>query len=149
MAFVKKGDTLSDFTLQDQNGEKISLSDIKGKVLLSFHPFAFTSVCTDQMRALERNYENLQKKGITALGISVDTQPCKAIWAQILALENVKILADATPSGALSKACGIWKDDLFASGRANIIVENGKVIWAKEYDLGELPDLQEILLLDL
>ncbi len=41
---VKVGDTAPDFTLQDQNGNKVSLHDFKGKknVALAFYNFAFT-----------------------------------------------------------------------------------------------------------
>ena len=51
---IAVGAKAPDFTLEDQHGNKVSLSDFKGrKVLLSWHPLAWTSVCTDQMRALE------------------------------------------------------------------------------------------------
>ncbi|NLC39292.1 MAG: redoxin domain-containing protein, partial [Clostridiaceae bacterium] len=45
---LKKGDKAPDFRLKDQYGEEIVLSELKGKkVLISWHPLAFTSVCTD------------------------------------------------------------------------------------------------------
>ncbi len=44
------------FVLSDQHGEKVNLEDLRGrKVILSFHPLAFTPVCAVQMRALEEN----------------------------------------------------------------------------------------------
>lgn len=52
---VKIGDKAKDFTLKDQDGKELHLSDLKGKrVLLSFHPLAWTSVCADQMKSLEK-----------------------------------------------------------------------------------------------
>jgi peroxiredoxin len=51
---IKKGDEAREFTLQDQHDQKVQLSDFRGKkVLLSFHPLAWTSVCAEQMKALE------------------------------------------------------------------------------------------------
>jgi peroxiredoxin len=47
----KTGENSVDFSLQDQNGKTFKLSEHLGKrVLLSFHPLAWTSVCTGQMR---------------------------------------------------------------------------------------------------
>ena len=45
---INVGEPVPDFTLKDQNEKEITLSDLKGKkVLLSFHPLAWTGVCTD------------------------------------------------------------------------------------------------------
>ena len=54
MSLIKQGAKAPDFTLKDQHGKDVSLTDYQGKmVLLSFHPMSFTGVCIDQMRALE------------------------------------------------------------------------------------------------
>lgn len=59
---VKKGDRAKDFTLSDQDGKEVGLSGFKGKrVLLSFHPLAWTPVCADQMKALEKNRGRFEK----------------------------------------------------------------------------------------
>jgi peroxiredoxin len=51
---VKTGDKAKDFTLKDQDGNETHLSDFSGKkVLLSFHPQAWTKVCAEQMKSLE------------------------------------------------------------------------------------------------
>jgi len=57
---VKIGDKARDFSLKDQKGEGFQLSKYKGqKVLLSFHPLAWTPVCSDQMKSLEANKSTL------------------------------------------------------------------------------------------
>ena len=79
---IKKGEKASNFTLKDQNGKDIQLTDFKGKrVLLSFHQLAWTSVCAKQMLSLEKNWEKFKKLKVVALGISVDPVPSKAAWA--------------------------------------------------------------------
>ena len=57
---IKKGEKAPNFELNDQNGKSVQLKDFKGKkVLLSFHPLAWTGVCTKQMLSLEKNSKSI------------------------------------------------------------------------------------------
>ena len=72
---VQVGKKLKDFKLKDQNGQDFLLSDCKGKrVLLSFHPLAWTSVCAQQMQSLEKNKKALDKLNTVAVGLSIDSR---------------------------------------------------------------------------
>lgn len=145
---VKVGDKAAEFVLKDQNKEEIDLAKLKGKkVILSWHPLAFTSVCTDQMRSLERNYDRIQEKGETVvIGLSIDPFPAKQKWADILCIENVKIVSDFFPYGQVSKAYGVFNEENGASKRANVIIdEDGNVKWVKVYEPSELPDIDEVI----
>ena len=144
---IAVGAKAPDFTLKDQNGEDVSLSDFKGrKVLLSWHPLSWTSVCTDQMRSLERNFDKFAQKDTVVLGLSVDSAPSKSAWAKVIVLKRVKILADFNPLGKVAKEYGIFSDVYGASKRANILIdESGLVIWSQKYDIPELPDVDEVL----
>ncbi|MDD4085253.1 MAG: redoxin domain-containing protein [Acholeplasmataceae bacterium] len=144
---IKVGETAPDFTLKDQNGEDVSLSDFVGKkVLLSWHPLAWTSVCTDQMRDLERNIRRFEEKNVIVLGMSVDPAPSKAVWAKALLLSKVRVLADFNPLGRVAKAYGIFSEDFGASKRANILIdEKGNVVWTKKYEIRVLPDVEEVI----
>lgn len=144
MAILQAGDKAPEFELQDQHGEKVNSKDIEGKILLSFHPLAFTSVCTDQMRDLSIHLEEFEKKGVTPLGVSVDSQPAKAVWAQAIGLDS-KILADFNPKGDLAKKCGVYDEENGFSKRSVLLMEDGKVLWSKEYPMAERPDIEEIL----
>jgi len=75
---LKKGDMAPDFVLRDQRGQEFKLSDFRGKkVLLSFHPAAWTRVCSQQMQSLEANQDMFDSLNTVALGLSVDTIPSK------------------------------------------------------------------------
>ena len=143
---VQTGKRVKDFTLKDQNGQDFHLSDYKGKkVLLSFHPLAWTPVCAQQMQALEKNKKTFDKLNTVAVGLSVDSVPSKAAWAKSLKIINTRILADFWPHGGVAKAMGILRAEGF-SERANIIVdEAGKIIFVKIYPIKQLPDMGEIL----
>lgn len=145
---VKVGDKAAEFVLKDQNKEDVDLTKLKGKkVILSWHPLAFTSVCTDQMRSLERNYDRIQEKGETVvIGLSIDPFPAKQKWADILCIENVKIASDFFPYGQVTKDYGLFNEENGASKRANVIIdEDGNVKWVKVYEPSELPDIDEVI----
>src|SRR5665647_1259928 len=100
-----------DFILMDQNEQNICLSDNKGKkVLLSWHPLAWTPVCTDQMRALETNWDKFQSLNTIPFGFSVDPPPCKKTWAVALQLNNIKLPSDFWPHGRVAQEYGIFND---------------------------------------
>ena len=145
---VKVGDKPPSFNLKDQNKEDIKLEDLKGKkVILSWHPLAYTPVCTDQMRSLETNYERIQEKGDTVvIGLSVDPFPAKEKWADILCIEDVKIVSDFFPYAEVTKAYGLFNEENGASLRANVIIdENGNIKWVKVYESSQLPDVDELI----
>lgn len=144
---IKKGEKAPDFILKDQNGKEVQLSDFKGKkVLLSFHPLAWTSVCAKQMQALEKNREKFKKLNTIALGINVDPVPSKAAWAKDLNIKGTRLLSDFWPHGEVAKEYGIFSKSQGFSLRVNIIVnEKGKVIFVKKYPISKLPDIKEII----
>jgi peroxiredoxin len=143
---VHIGKNIKDFKLKDHNGQDFHLADCKGKkVLLSFHPLAWTLVCAQQMQSLEKNKKALDKLSTTAVGLSVDSVPCKAAWARSLKIKNTRLLSDFWPHGAVAKSLGILRAEGI-SERANIIIdEAGKVIFVKVYPIRQLPDIGEIL----
>jgi peroxiredoxin len=144
---IKVGEKAKDFALKDQNGKEFKLSQFKGKrILLSFHPQAWTGVCAKQMKSLEENKVVFDSLNTVALGMSVDTIPSKKAWAESLGIKNTPLLSDFWPHGEVAKLYGIFRDKNGFSDRANIVVdENQKVVFFKVYPIGELPDMKEII----
>lgn len=67
------GDTAPAFSLSDQNGKKVSLSDFAGKkVIIYFYPAAMTPGCTKQACDFRDSERGLEKAGYVVLGISKD-----------------------------------------------------------------------------
>lgn len=141
------GDFAPDFSLMDQENNTFKLSEFKGKkVLLSFHPLAWTSVCKKQMKSLDSNFDKFAAANVIPVGISVDPIPTKEAWAKDIGLKNLRILADFWPHGDIAKLYGIFRNVEGFSERANILInEDGKIELIKIYNLPELPDIQEIL----
>ena len=146
MSAIIVGSMAPDFTLEDNQGGTFNLKDFRGKkVLLSWHPLAWTSVCTDQMRALEANWDRFEKLNTVPVGLSVDPVPGKAAWAAVLSIRNVKLPSDFWPHGKAASELGIFNEELGLSERANILIdEDGKVAWVKVYPMSQLPDIEEV-----
>jgi len=144
---IRVGEKIPEFTMKDQDNKDFSSKELQGKrILLSFHPLAWTPICASQMKALEENMETFSRLNTVPLGISVDQPFCKGAWAKDLGIENVRLLADFWPHGDLAKKLGIFRGKNGFSERANFIVgEEGKVVFARVYEIKEIPDIDEIL----
>ncbi|HJX35343.1 MAG TPA: redoxin domain-containing protein [Dehalococcoidales bacterium] len=135
-----------DFSLKDQNGKIVKLSALKGKkVLLSFKPLAWTSICHDQIRLLEENHLNFDELNTIPLGLGVDSVPSNKAWAKSMNIENTRLLSDFWPHGEIARKYGAFRENDGFSERANIIIDEGQtVVFAKVYPTSELPDFAEI-----
>jgi peroxiredoxin len=144
---IKVGQKAPNIRLKDQDGIEFNLYELRGrKVLLSFHPLAWTSVCNDQMADLEKNRQRLSEFNIVPVGISVDPVASKKAWADDLGIKDLALLSDFWPHGRTASDYGIFRKHGGISERANIIVdENKNIIFFKVYDIKQLPDMEEII----
>jgi len=144
---IQVGSPLPSITLPDQDKNVVDLASLKGtKLLLSFHPLAWTGVCMRQMEALEFNVDALADLGAQAFGISVDPVPSKKAWAESIHIEKTRLLSDFWPHGAVAQKLGLFRDADGISERAAILVDaEGVVRFAKVYPIGDQPDLDELL----
>lgn len=144
---IRLGTSAPEFTLKDQHGQEVKLGELRGKkVVLGFHPLAWTKVCAEQMLDLERHKAEFERLGAVALGISVDSVPSKRAWAESLGIEKTRLLADFWPHGEVAREFGIFREEDGFSERAVFILdEYGIVRFAKVYPIRELPPIKEIL----
>jgi peroxiredoxin len=144
---LKVGDAAPDFTLKDHNGKEVSLRSLRGKkVLMGFHPMAWTSVCAQQMSDLETSADELEKLGAVALGLSIDSSPSKHLWAKILGISRTPLLADFWPHGGVAASYGVFRDaEGIAERSAFVIGADGTVKFKKIYPIGQRPDIRELV----
>jgi peroxiredoxin len=144
---IKVGDKSRDFSLKDHNGKDFRLSDHLGKrVLLSFHPLAWTSICAGQMKSLEENKKTFDSLNTVAVGISVDSVPCKKAWAESLGIKETSLLSDFWPHGEVAMLYGLFRDKQGVAERSQVLLdEDGKVTLVKVYEPGQPPDMKEII----
>ncbi len=69
---LKAGDIAPKFSLPDQDGEQVNLTDFQGqRVLVYFYPKAMTPGCTVQACGLRDNMDELKKAGVDVLGMTL------------------------------------------------------------------------------
>ena len=107
MQTLKEGDFPSDFSLSDQNGNLVTLSQFIGhkKVLLYFYPKAMTPGCTVQACSLRDHKAQLEALNTVVLGISPDSTLRLQKFAQRDML-NFTLLSDENHQ--VAENFGVW-----------------------------------------
>lgn len=144
---LKIGSIAPDFALEDQTRQVIRLSDFRGKkhVVLAFHPFAFTPVCTRQMKSYEQARPTLDGLDTQVLGISTDAGPSKAAWAASMGGLSFPVLTDFHPHGQTAAAYGVLSDHGIAERAIFVVDKPGRIVWAKVHGIDDDPDLDELI----
>ena len=120
------------FTSTDQNGKAVSLSDFSGqKVILYFYPKDDTPGCTAEACDFRDNYSGLVAKGITVLGVSVDSE---ASHQKFITKHNLPFSLLADTDHQIVEAYGVWveknmygKKYMGVNRSTFIIDENGTI----------------------
>lgn len=108
---LKAGDKAPQFSLPDQDGELINLSDYQGqRVLVYFYPKAMTPGCTVQACGLRDEMDTLKAKGVEVLGISTDKPEKLARFAEKEML-NFTLLSDEDHQ--VCEQFGVWGEKQF------------------------------------
>jgi peroxiredoxin Q/BCP len=121
------GDAAPDFTLADQNGERVTLSDLRGDrvVVLYFYPKDETSGCTAEACAFRDSYEEFVDAGAQVMGISSDSVERHDRFARKHSLPFTLV---ADTDGAVRKAYGVSSVLGVIPGRVTYVIDrNGTV----------------------
>ena len=138
---IAAGEPAPDFTLRDQDGEEVSLTDFRGrKVLLIFYPMDFSPLCSDQLSIYQEVKPEIAAKGVELLGISIDHPYAHKAFQEKLGVDT-PLLADFEPKGEVARAYGSYLDGLGFAKRTLVLVdEEGLVAWTYESPSpGEFP----------
>lgn len=139
------GEPAPDFTLTDQHGQDVTLSEhARGKAaLVVFYPFAFSGVCTGELTGLRDRLGDFETPGSTVLAIS-----CDSLYAQRALADRdgifFPLLSDFWPHGEVASAYGVLDPRSGGPTRSSFVVDPGGVVrWHVHHALGRPRDLDE------
>ncbi len=151
---LQAGDTAPDFTLTDDTGQPVTLSQQEGKVIVYFYPAAMTPGCTKQACDFSDSIDRLQAEGYTVLGISPDKPEKLARFREKDGL-TITLLSD--PDKEVLEAWGAFGEKKLYGKvvqgviRSTFVVEDGTVQLA-QYNVkatGHVAKLRKDLGLDV
>lgn len=117
-----------DFTLPSDSGDKVSLSNFRGRpVVLFFYPADWSPVCGDQVVLYNEILPLLEEYKAQLLGISVDGVWCHKAFAEAQNLD-FPLLADFEPKGAVARSYGVFRENDGFSERALFVIDSKGVI---------------------
>ena len=125
---IEPGTPAPDFTLRDQDGEKVSLESLRGQTtVLVFYPLDFSPVCTDQLNVYQEVLGELEARGVRLYGVSVDSAFSHKAFRQHLGI-SIPLLADFHPKGEVSRAYGVYNEDRGHGQRALVMIAPDLVV---------------------
>ncbi len=128
---IELGTPAPDFTLPDQDGNQVSLEDLRGQTsVLVFYPADFSPVCTDQLNVYQEVLGELEEQGAKLYGISVDSAFAHKAFQEHLGI-TIPLLADFNPKGEVARKYGVYSDERGHSQRALVMIDPElRVIWS-------------------
>lgn len=132
------GSLAPDFTLRNQFGEDVTLSDLRGKkVVVMFYPFAFTGICTSELCEIRDRRADFVNDDAELLSISCDSTATLKAFAEAEGFTH-QLLSDFWPHGEVSRAYGaFWEETGFATRATYVLDREGVVRWAVVNGPGE------------
>lgn len=112
----------------DEDGKEVNLDEIfkKGITLVYFYPKADTPGCTKEACALRDKWEDVQKLGVTVIGVSMDKPEAQKAFKEKYKLPFM-LLADS--EGAVVKAFGVSMIRVGLPTRQSFLIKDGKIVW--------------------
>jgi len=144
---LQTGDAAPDFTLRDQHGRRRSLASLRGEraAVLVFFPFAFSGVCTGELRDLRDQAHRIADAGAELLGISCDPMFSLRVFADQDGLE-FPLLSDFWPHGEVASAYGAFDGEHGCPTRSTFVVDrDGVVRWSVHNPMGEARSVEDYL----
>jgi peroxiredoxin len=126
---VQVGDTAPDFTLVDQNKQKVTLSSYRGQknVLLVFIPFAFSGVCRGELCEVRDNIAQYRTDETEVLAVTVDSPFVLKAWSEREGFDY-PLLADFWPHGETAQAYGTFNDVMGMADRGTFLIDKQGVV---------------------
>jgi len=146
VSIIAAGSEVPAFTLKREDGSDFTEADLQGTTtILVFYPFAFSSVCTDQLQIYNEALPEITANDAVIYGVSTDSSVSQAAFREKLGVD-IPQLSDFEPKGEACRVFGAYFEPGGMSNRALVIVgPDGRVAWSHLADTpGDLPGVNLI-----
>ena len=128
---IAAGAEAPDFSLPDQDGNIVSLADLRGQTsVLVFYPGDWSPVCTDQLNVYQEVVGELNERGARLYGVSVDSAFSHKAFQDHLGI-SFPLLADFHPKGEVSRKYGAFIEERGHNNRSLVMVgPELSVLWS-------------------
>ena len=137
---ITPGTPAPEFNLRREDGSEFTRADLIGATtVLVFYPFAFSSVCTDQLNLYEEVLDEFSSRGATLYGVSCDAHYSQTAFREKLGI-SIPQLSDFEPKGETCRAFGVYHPGGFPQRALVIVGPDGVVSWSHQAaSPGDLP----------
>lgn len=145
---IQVGQPAPDFELPSTIGDKVRLSDYRGKknVVLLFYPLDFSPVCSREVPKWEQDTRKFRDLGAEIIGISTDSIFSHRAFAERCGARSYALLADFNPRGEVARKYGVWREKDNMNERATVLVDRqGVVRYVHVNEIGKERDNSELL----
>jgi peroxiredoxin (alkyl hydroperoxide reductase subunit C) len=144
---LKVGDKAPDFTLPSISGEKVSLTQYRGKknVVISFVPAAWTPVCSDQWPGYNLVKDIFDEHDAVMLGMTVDNVPTLYAWTRPMGDVWFPVLSDFWPHGKVAQKYGVLRSNGVSERALFIIDKKGIIRYIDVHDINKRPPLEDLV----
>lgn len=136
------GQPAPEFTLKDQHGTPVRLASLREhqNVVVVFFPFAFTGICTDELRAIRADIGRYQNEDVQVLAISCDAMPTLRAFADREGF-TFPLLSDFWPHGEVARGYEVFDDTAGLALRGTFIVDRAGILrWSVVNQRGQARD---------
>jgi peroxiredoxin len=137
-----RGQEAPDFTARNQHGQTVRLSALRGApVVLVFYPWAFSGICTRELRSLRDDLARFEAAEAQVLAVSCDPMFALRAFADREGL-TFDLLSDHWPHGGIAQSYGVFDDELGVARRGSFVLDaDGTVVWQVLNGIGESRDI--------
>lgn len=134
------------FTARNQHGELLTTSSLRGApAVIIFYPWAFSSICHDELAAIRDDHESFRALGSQVLAISCDAMYTLRAYADADSIP-FDLLSDHWPHGAIARAFGVFDEMAGCARRGTFVLDSaGLISWQQINQINEPREIAAVL----
>jgi peroxiredoxin len=143
---LKLGQSAPGFTARNQHGELLTVNGLRGApAVIIFYPWAFSSICRDELAAIRDDHERFVAVGARVLAVSCDAMYTLRAYADAEGIP-FDLLSDHWPHGAIAQAYYVFDEESGCARRGTFVLDSaGLIRWQQVNQINEPRKLAAVL----